>query len=248
MQIGTSHDIGRSGGIQNTTSRSLTASIDISKSTIEDRRSGLSLSHTQIEGQISVMRRDGDSLRLTEIDFTFARTVLKDSLQDQLDDAFEGAGIDIDTDELLQGGVDFSPEATAERIVEFATSFFGLAAPAPAVAAPAAAIPTPEVMVPAETDKSTSLQDFTSLIRGAIEKGFAQARDFLEAFSPSDEVRADIDRTFELVIQGITSFAAERRAALEEEAADVAEAAEAEVASTDDNLALGIPGVLTARS
>lgn len=229
MQIGNTHPA----GVQQT----LSAAIDVSRSV--EKQGGSTLTQTRIEGQISFMRQDGDSLQLTEIDFSFARTVLENSLQDRLDAAFENEGIDLSTEGLLQGGVDLSPEATAGRIIDFATGFFGLAAQE------------------GQEDELARLENFTSLIRGAVQEGFGQARDFLSAFQPSDEVTDAIDRTFEMVMAGIASFAAERRAALEE-AAEEASAEEAPVeeapveeAPASANMALDAPAprsILTARS
>ena len=217
--------------------QTLSAAIDVSRST--EKRGAETLTHTRVEGQISFMRQEGDTLKLTEIDFSFARTVLENSLQDRLDAAFEREGIDLSTEGLLQGGIDLSPEATAGRIVEFATGFFGLTGSE------------------GQEDELAGLDNFTSLIRSAVQEGFGQARDFLAAFQPSDEVTGAIDRTFELVMEGIASFAAERRAALEEAAAESAEEAveneeaPAEEAPADANLVLDAPAprsILTARS
>lgn len=185
-------------------SQTLAASFELSRSSVQASGPGGSLSHTQIEGSFSILRQDGDSLQLTEIDFSFARTVLQDSLQDRLDAAFEEAGIDIDTGNLLDDTLDVSPEATATRIVEFATGF----------------LDSFEQQRP-EQAPSQRLDDFSGLIRNAVAEGFAQAQDFLRAFQPSEEVQADIDRTFRLVMEGIERFAERRREAIDgaEEAA-----------------------------
>ena len=46
-------------------------------------------------------------------------------MADKLNAAFAAAGMDTTVDSLQQSATDFSPQATAQRIVNFSTSFFG---------------------------------------------------------------------------------------------------------------------------
>ncbi len=83
----------------------------------------------------------------------------------------------------------FSPENTAERIVGFATSFFGdFQANNP------------------DEDTEEQLNNFTNLISNAIEEGFAQARDILGDLSGENQVAQNINRTFSLVTEKIEEF------------------------------------------
>ncbi len=145
--------------------------------------------------------RAGDLLALGErIDRDYARTVLEDSLAERLGAAFEEAGVEIDVDELLESELDTSPEATAQRIVDFSTSFL-------------------------EAFKSNNmslgaleqLDGFVSLIKEAIEKGFEEAGQILGGIGQvPEEVQGGIDQTFDLVMKGIDEFAEKQRSALAE--------------------------------
>jgi len=86
--------------------------------------------------------------------------------------------------------VDVSPEATATRIVNFATGFYQ-----------AYQQQNPDI-APEE-----SLDNFMSVISGGIETGFNDARDILESLSVLDgKVASDIDSTYDLVQEGLKQF------------------------------------------
>jgi hypothetical protein len=87
-------------------------------------------------------------------------------------------------------GMDFSPEATADRIVGFATSFYGV-----------------YQENHQDDEGGPSLDGFMSIIRDAIDKGFQEARDILEGLQVLEgDIAADIDQTYELVQQGLARF------------------------------------------
>ena len=87
-------------------------------------------------------------------------------------------------------GMDFSPQATADRIVSMSTAFFGKYAENHP-----------------EKDMETALNDFTKLISGGIEKGFAEARQILDGLKVLEgDIASNIDKTYELVQSGIKSF------------------------------------------
>ena len=124
------------------------------------------------------------------IDGEFARRVLQNSMADQLNAAFAAAGMDTTVDSLLQSGTNFSPQATAQRIVNFSTSFFGS-------------------FKENHADEAGQSQasDFAAMIKGAIEEGFASAQDILFGLGEiSPDIQAGINETFELTMQGINSF------------------------------------------
>lgn len=129
-----------------------------------------------------------------QIDGDFANRVLEDSTKDQLNAAFAAAGMDTTVDSLLQSGMDFSPGATAQRIVDFSTSFFGSFQ-----------------QNHADQEAGNQIADFAAMIKGAIEEGFASAQDILVGLGEiAPEVQAGIDETFALTMQGINSFIEER--------------------------------------
>lgn len=81
----------------------------------------------------------------------------------------------------------FSPENTAKRILDVATSFFGLRASAAT-----------------EGDTEASRQTFSDFIGGAIDEGFRQARKHLWQL-PLD-IQNGVDQTHELITDGLTRF------------------------------------------
>lgn len=87
-------------------------------------------------------------------------------------------------------GLDVSPEATAGRIVSLSTAFFGQYRES-----------NPH------KDLETAIRDFTQLISGGVEKGFAEARHILDGLGVlQGDIAANIDRTFELVQSGLQAF------------------------------------------
>ena len=129
------------------------------------------------------------------VDGDFAQRVVADSVQETLTAALDQAGLTLDVESLLSSGLDFSPEATSQRIVEFAISFFD-------------AFKNNHQ----EDGGEEQLDGFVDLIKDAVEEGFAQAGDILAGIGNTPgKVADDIDRTQELVMQGIDRFADEQR-------------------------------------
>lgn len=91
-------------------------------------------------------------------------------------------------------GQDNSPEATAGRILSFATGMFGVyAAQRP------------------NDDPDQVAADFVRIVRGGFEKGFNEAREILQGLQVlRGEVESGINRTFELVQKGFDDFLAGR--------------------------------------
>ncbi len=88
-------------------------------------------------------------------------------------------------------GLDVSPQATADRIVQMSTAFFGK-------------------YQESHPDLSTedALNSFTKLISGGIDKGFKEARDILGGLNVLKEgnIAANIDATYDLVQKGLQAF------------------------------------------
>ena len=100
-----------------------------------------------------------------------ANQILNDRIAEKLNAAFEEAGVDLDIREIQNQNLDTSPEATAKRIVSFATGFFG-------------AFVQNQGEVQGEDQAETArLEDFMSLIGGAIDEGFAEALDILKGIA-----------------------------------------------------------------
>ena len=91
---------------------------------------------------------------------------------------------------VYDSGIDTSPEATAERIVAFATAFYSRY----------------KELAGAETEQQT-LDDFLALITPGIEKGFADAKDILTNLKVYEgDVESGVDSTYDLVNKGLASF------------------------------------------
>ena len=89
-----------------------------------------------------------------------------------------------------ESGLDVSPEATADRIVSLSTAFFGA-----------------YQEQHTELDQEQALTAFTEIIRGGIDKGFAEARDILSGLNVLEgKIADDIDSTYALVQDGLKSF------------------------------------------
>ncbi|MCG9721313.1 DUF5610 domain-containing protein [Shewanella sp. Isolate7] len=87
-------------------------------------------------------------------------------------------------------GVDTSPEATAERIVSFATQFFA---------------------IHQEQNSGMSfdeqLSSFMDIISGAIDQGFDEAKDILSGLKVLEgDIEAGVDKTYGLVQEGLQAF------------------------------------------
>ena len=90
----------------------------------------------------------------------------------------------------VDNGLDVSPEATAERIVSLSTAFF-----------PAYLDANPEL------DFDTALNQFTDVIRGGIDQGFAEAREILDGLQVlNGDIASNIDATYELVQDKLAAF------------------------------------------
>ncbi|MFC6672353.1 DUF5610 domain-containing protein [Marinobacterium aestuariivivens] len=90
----------------------------------------------------------------------------------------------------LDQGLDVSPEATAGRIVSLTTAFL-----------PQYLEQHPEL---AEDEGRAR---FTELIRGGIQQGFDEARELLDGLGVlQGDIADNIDRTWELVQQGLDAF------------------------------------------
>lgn len=87
-------------------------------------------------------------------------------------------------------GVDTSPEATADRIVSFATQFFSI-----------------HQQQNSGMGFDEQLDSFMTIIGGAIDSGFKDARDILSGLKVLEGDIADgVDKTYSLVQEGLQTF------------------------------------------
>lgn len=87
-------------------------------------------------------------------------------------------------------GLDVSPEATADRIVQMSTAFFD------------AYYSSRQSM-----SLDEALESFVKVISGGIEQGFKEARDILGGLKVlKGDIANNIDKTYDLVQQGLQDF------------------------------------------
>ena len=117
-----------------------------------------------------------------------ANGIMLDSVVEQINKVIQEAGIDLKMEEA--SGVDMSSEATAKRIVHFATGFLDAYRKNHA----------------GETDV-VQVKGFMSLTKMAIEEGFQSARNVLEGITRlSETIDGNIKKTFSLTQQFIKAF------------------------------------------
>lgn len=102
-----------------------------------------------------------------------------------------GRGVDVIGE--AAANQDNTPDATAGRILSFATGFFD---------AYAAQHP--------DKDAETLARDFVDVVRGGFEKGFAEAKHILDGLGVlgGSDVETGIMKTYELVMKGFDDFLA----------------------------------------
>ena len=137
-----------------------------------------------------------DRLELSnQIDPGFAATVLQDALAKRLESALQDAGIEVPVEQFVSRGADMSPQATSQRIVEFATGFFDQHAAANA-----------------ELAVEDRIAAFSTVVTEAVEAGFSDAGDILATLGDLEpEIQANIAETFERVSQGLEDFARQQQ-------------------------------------
>ena len=178
----------------NTQSQSLVASIQATRATFQMQRTTVDAGRSFEAKSLLV-----DSVNVNiRVDEGFANRVLIDSLNDKLNTMFQEAGMETTVDSLLESGLNFSPEATANRIVELATGFFE------------------QYQTNNQgTEEGEQKEGFVEMIKGAVEEGFAAAQEMLEWLGNIDpDVQGEIDKTSDLVVNGIDDWASERAAAV----------------------------------
>lgn len=115
--------------------------------------------------------------------------VLKSALQG-INEALQDIQPEASLKDSYESGIDFSPEAVAERIVSFSTNFFS-----------AYQEQHPEL------SEQEARDSFTELMIGGVEQGVGEAKEILEALSVLEgDVADNIDKTMELILERFESF------------------------------------------
>jgi hypothetical protein len=115
--------------------------------------------------------------------------LLKTALQG-INEALEDEGIKNSVLSTYQSDVDYSPEASAERIVDFSTQLFSA-----------------YKADNREIGEAEALTSFVDIISGGIEQGFAEAREILDSLNVLDgDIAENIEKTYGLVKAGLQKF------------------------------------------
>lgn len=111
---------------------------------------------------------------------------------------------------IYDAETDTSPDATAERIVAFATSYYSRY----------------KEMHPDSTEEQI-LDSYLELVTGGIDKGFTDAKDILKGLKVYEgDIETGVDSTYELVMKGLASFREKMLQASEETKTDPNDGAE----------------------
>ncbi|TMM43155.1 DUF5610 domain-containing protein [Colwellia ponticola] len=151
----------------------------------------------EVQESIAVSNKKQLNAAIIETSLKFSQSIgdkplsllLKTALQG-INEALQAGGVESKVEDAYDSGVDFSPEATAERIVSFSTQFFS-----------AYQEQHPEM------DEQSSLTAFVDIIKGGIEQGFGEAKDILGGLKVLEgEIASTIDNTYALVQEGLQTF------------------------------------------
>jgi hypothetical protein len=115
--------------------------------------------------------------------------LLKTALQG-INEALEAEGIKNSVISTYESNIDYSPEASAERIIGFSTQLFS-------------AYKADNL----EMGEADALTSFVDIISGGIEQGFAEAREILDSLNVLDgDIAENIEKTYGLVKAGLQNF------------------------------------------
>lgn len=148
------------------------------KFSVSDSNTELNLSILKVSFNISEGNGDG------------AMALLYKTALEGINDSLKAEFGDNTIQKAYDQGIDVSPEATSERIVQMSTAFFD------------AYYSTRQDMPLDE-----ALESFVKVIGGGIEQGFKEARDILGGLNVLEgDIASNIDKTYDLVQQGLQSF------------------------------------------
>ncbi|MDD2761427.1 MAG: DUF5610 domain-containing protein [Methylomonas sp.] len=117
-------------------------------------------------------------------------TLLLKTAIEGINDALKPEFGDNAIQKAYEEGLDVSPEATADRIVQMSTAFFDR-----------------YHANHGELSVDEALKSFTDLIGKGIDKGFDEARNILKGLNVLEgDIATNIDKTYELVQQGLKAF------------------------------------------
>ncbi len=150
-----------------------------------------------VQQPVSVINKKQLNAQILSSSLSFSETIadqpnallLKAALQG-INESLKALGVEETVEETYESGIDTSPEATAERIVSFSVGFLS----------------SYQEQHP-ELNEKEAMDKFIEVIGGGIEQGFGEAREVLDGLGVLDgTIAEDIDKTYELVQQGLQDF------------------------------------------
>lgn len=151
----------------------------------------------KLQQPISVVNQKKLNAAIVESSLKFSESIssqpqsllLKAALQG-INESLKEMGVESRVEDAYESGIDFSPEATAERIVSFSTQFLG----------------SYREQHP-EMDEQESLTSFIEIISGGIDQGFGEAKNILGDLKVLEgDIADNIDKTYLLVQEGLQAF------------------------------------------
>jgi len=144
------------------------------------------LNQTILQNQLEIsLKSDNKSMSLLYKTITAS---IEKRLAD--DDSVKAAPEKTNANKPYSQDQDTSPQATADRIVAFATNFYANYRERNQ-----------------DLSEEAAMDDFMAKIGGGIDQGFADAKDILKGLQQLEgKVASDIDETYELIQQGLQSF------------------------------------------
>ncbi len=155
-----------------------------------------SITIQKVKGNSNMMTLSANISYISE-GFSISSTDINKSLNLIYDKAITAINIELEeshgknaVQNAYEAGIDFSPKATAERIVNFATSFFDM-----------------------YREKNSDMSDaealgsYMDIIGSAIDEGFGEATEILNSLNVfNGEIKDNADQTYDLIQQGLVNF------------------------------------------
>jgi len=184
----------------NQDARNLNKSSDkqaVSSSTVQSSEVENKHKTSALEEPISVTSKKILNASILESALNFEGTIANQPQALLLKTALEGIneslkelGVEKTVEQSADEGIDVSPQATADRIVAFSTNLLPL-----------------YLKQNPEMSEEEGLAKFMDVIGGGIDNGFEEAREVLGGLNVLEgEIASNIDKTYELVQQGLADF------------------------------------------
>ena len=182
--------------IQPASTTSTTDKISTDKTTAEAAKdkpsaAGLSQTNRQELNQTILQNQLEISLKSDNKSMTLLYKTITASIEKRLsDETVTAAPEKTNASKSYGQDQDTSPQATADRIVAFATNFYGNYRERNK-----------------DLTEEQAMDDFMKKIGSGIDQGFEEAKDILKGLQQLEgKVASDIDETYELIQQGLQSF------------------------------------------